>query len=104
MRALVVTSNPATAAGEPETPASALSDLGCEVVAVDYDVDQLPKDIELQHPSVVVVNAGAHLEVERAAIRRVREVDSLTDVPVLLCVEMSRLAGLDPEANADDFV
>src|SRR5215471_3794953 len=104
MRALVVTSNPATAAAEPETPASALSDLGCEVVAVGYDVDQLPEDIELQRPSVVVVDAGAHLEVGRAAIRRVREVGSLADVPVLLCVEVSRLAGLDPEAGADDFV
>ena len=92
MRALVVTSNPATAAAEPDTPAAALSDLGCEVLAVGYDVDQLPEDIELQRPSVVVVDAGAHLEVGRAAIRRVREVGSLADVPVLLCVEVSRLA------------
>ena len=30
MRALVVTSNPATASAEPESPASALNDLGCE--------------------------------------------------------------------------
>src|SRR4051794_32105517 len=103
MRALVVTSNPATAASEPDSPAAALNDLGCEVVAVGYDVDQLPEDIELQRPSVVVVDAGAHLEVGRAAIRRVREVGSLADVPVLLCVEVSRLAGLDPEAGADDF-
>src|SRR6266576_2297012 len=97
MRALVVTSNPATAASEPDSPAAALTDLG-------YDIDQLPEDIELQRPSVVVVDAGAHLEVGRAAIRRVREVGSLADVPVLLCVEVSRLAGLDPEAGADDFV
>ena len=99
-----MTSNPATAASEPDSPAAALSDLGCEVVAVGYDIDQLPEDIELQRPSVVVVDAGAHLEVGRAAIRRVREVGSLADVPVLLCVEVSRLAGLDPEAGADDFV
>ena len=104
MRALVVTSNPTTAVSEPDSPASALNDLGCEVVAVGYDIDQLPEDIELARPSVVVVDAGAHLEVGRAAIRRVREVASLSDVPVLLCVEVSRLAGLDPEAGADDFV
>src|SRR6476469_5333792 len=104
MRALVVTSNPATAVSEPDSPASALNDLGCEIVAVVYDIDQLPEDIELSRPSVVVVDAGAHLEVGRAAIRRVREVGSLADVPVLLCVEVSRLAGLDPEAGADDFV
>ena len=104
MRALVVTSNPTTAVSEPDSPASALNDLGCEVVAVGYDIDQLPEDIVLSRPSVVVVDAGAHLEVGRAAIRRVREVASLSDVPVLLCVEVSRLAGLDPEAGADDFV
>src|SRR5580692_11451243 len=104
MRALVVTSNPATAASEPDSPAAALNDLGCEVVAVGYDVDQLPEDIELARPSVVVVDAGAHLEVGRAAIRRMREVGSLADVPVLLCVEVSRLAGLDPEVGGDDFV
>jgi DNA-binding response OmpR family regulator len=53
---------------------------------------------------VVVVDAGAHLEVGRAAIRRVREVGSLADVPVLLCLEASRMAGLDTEVGADDFV
>src|SRR5262245_31907702 len=52
MRALVVTSNPAAAVSEPDSPASALNDLGCEVVAVGYDVDQLPEDIELSRPSV----------------------------------------------------
>src|SRR4029453_15829514 len=103
MRALVVTSNPATAASEPDSPAAAPSDLGCEVVAVGYDIDQLPEDIELTRPSVVVVDAGAHLEVGRAAIRRVREVGSLADVPVLLCVEVSRLAGVDPEGGGRDF-
>src|SRR5258708_39242542 len=99
MRALVVTSNPGTAVSEPDSPASALNELGCEVVAVGYDVDQLPEDIELTRPSGVVVPAGAHLEVGRAAIRRVREVGSLAAVPVLLCVAVSRLAGLDPQAG-----
>jgi len=104
MRALVVTSNPATTISDPDSPAGALSDLGCEVVTVGYDIDALPEDIEVRRPSVVVVDAGAHLEVGRAAIRRVREVASLADVPVLLCAELSRLAGLDPEVGSDDFV
>jgi DNA-binding response OmpR family regulator len=104
MRALVVTSNPATTISDPDSPAGALNDLGCDVVAVGFDIDSLPEDIELKRPSVLVVDAGAHLEVGRAAIRRIREVASLTDLPVLLCVEMSRLAGLDPEVGADDFV
>src|SRR2546423_552230 len=68
MRALVVTSNPATAVSEPDSPASALNDLGCEIVAVGYDIDQLPEDIELSRPSVVVVDAvrGSGVPVARA--------------------------------------
>ncbi len=104
MRALVVTSNPETTMSDPHSAAYALSDLGCEVVTVGYDVDTLPEDIELRRPSVVVVDAGAHLEVGRGAIRRMREVGSLAEVPVLLCVEVSRLAWLDPELGSDDFV
>jgi two-component system alkaline phosphatase synthesis response regulator PhoP len=102
MRALVVTSTPATSISDSNSPAGALNDLGCDVAAVD--VDSLPEDIELKRPSVVVVDAGAHLEVGRASIRRIREVASLADLPVLLCVEVSRLAGFDPEVGADDFL
>jgi len=104
VRALVVTGQPKTATSEPESPAAALAELGCEVVAVGYDVDELPADIEKRRPAVVVVDAGAHLEVGRAAVRRVREVETLAGVPVLLCVETSRLPGLSPEAGADDFI
>jgi DNA-binding response OmpR family regulator len=104
MRALVVTSNPAATVSAPDSPVGALSDLGCDVVAVGYDIDALPEDIELNRPSVIVVDAGAHLEVGRATIRRIREVVALVDVPVLLCVEPSRLAGLDQQVGSDDFV
>jgi len=104
VRALVVTANPASATSETDSPAAALRDLGCDVAAVGYDVDDLPDDIEKNRPAVVIVDAGAHLEVGRAAIRCVRAKPALADVPVLLCVEVSRLAGLDPEAGADDFV
>src|SRR6516165_3641831 len=104
MRALVVTSNPGTATAEPQSPGTALSELGCEVVAVGYDIDDLPEDIESKRPSVVIVDAGPHLEVGRGAIRRMREVGSLADVPVLLCVDASRLSGLDTEVGSDDFI
>jgi len=104
MRAVVVTASPATAVTEADSPAAALRDLGCDVVAVGYDMDELPEDLERNRPAVVVVDAGAHLEVGRAAIRRVREIAALGDVPILLCVEVSRLPGLDLEAGADDFV
>jgi DNA-binding response OmpR family regulator len=104
MRALVVTANPEATISDPNSPAGALRDLGCEVVLVGYDIDELPDDIELRRPSVAIVDAGAHLEVGRGSIRRMREVGSLTDLPVLLCVQASRLAGLDTEVGYDDFI
>jgi two-component system alkaline phosphatase synthesis response regulator PhoP len=104
MRALVVTSKPATALQEPDGPAAALNELGCTVVTAGYDLDDLPDDIDHPRPSVVVVDSGPYLEVGRAAVKRVRQVGSLTDVPVLLCIDVSRLPGLDPEIGVDDFV
>ncbi len=104
MRALVVTSKPKIAISEPDSPAAALHELGCDVVACGYDLDDLPDDIDSRRPSVVVIDAGAHLEVGRAAIKRMRQVSTLIDVPALLCVEVSRLPGLDPELGVDDFV
>jgi DNA-binding response OmpR family regulator len=104
MRALVVTSKPAEAARVPESPAAALVELGCDVVAAGYDLDDLPDDIDHPRPSVVVIDAGAYLEVGRAAVKRVRQISSLSDVPVLLCIEVSRLPALDPELGVDDFV
>jgi two-component system, OmpR family, alkaline phosphatase synthesis response regulator PhoP len=104
MRALVVTSKPATTVTEADTPAAALHELGCSVTAVGYDLDDLPDDIEHPRPSVVVVDAGGYLEVGRAAVKRVRQVSSLTDIPILLCVEVSRLPNLDPELGVDDFI
>ncbi len=104
MRAVVVTSKPKTAITEPDSPAAALSELGCDVVAVGYDLDDLPDDVDHPRPSVVLVDAGAHLEVGRSAIKRVRQIPTLADVPILLCVEVSRLPALDPELGVDDFV
>src|SRR3954468_9128678 len=104
MRALVVTAKPTTAIAEPDSAAAHLHELGCSITAVGYDLDDLPDDIEHPRPSVVVVDAGAYLEVGRAAVKRVRQVSSLTDIPVLLCIEVSRLPSLDPELGVDDFV
>jgi len=104
MRAVVVTSNPSSAFGEADSPAHALRELGCDVAPVGFDLDELPDDIETLRPAVVVIDAGAHLEVGRAAVKHVRETQSLADVPVLLCIEVSRLPGLSPELGIDDFV
>lgn len=104
MRAVVVTARPQMTLSEADSPAAALRELGCDVVPVGFDLDELPDDIEQIRPSVVVVDAGAHLEVGRAAVKHVRQASSLADVPVLLCIEVSRLPGLDPELGVDDFI
>ena len=104
MRALVVTSKPQLGVSEADSPAAALRDLGCEVVCVGYDMDDLPDDFEHVRPSVVVVDAGPHLEVGRAVVRHAKQVPTLADIPILLCIEVSRLAGLDPELGMDDFI
>jgi len=62
MRSLVVTARPKLGASEPDSAASALRELGCEVVVVGYDLDELPDSIEVIRPGVVVVDAGAHLD------------------------------------------
>lgn len=104
MRAVVVTSKPSDAYKEEHSPAAALRELGCDVVPVGFDLDELPDDIEQVRPSVVVIDAGAHLEIGRAAVKHVRQTSAVADVPVLLCIEVSRLPGLDPELGIDDFV
>jgi DNA-binding response OmpR family regulator len=83
---------------------SGIRELGCEVVTVGYDLDDLPDDIEHVRPSVVVVDAGPHLEVGRAVVKRAKQLPTLADIPILLCIEVSRLAGLDPELGMDDFI
>src|ERR1035441_1636689 len=104
MRSLVVTSRPQLGASEPDSPAAALRELGCEVVTVGYDLDDLPDDIDHVRPSVVVVDAGPHLEVGRAVLKRAKQLPTLADIPILICIEVSRLAGLDPELGMDDFI
>ena len=88
-------SRPQVGAAEVDSPAAALRELGCEVVPVGYDMDDLPDDLEHIRPAVVVVDAGPYLEVGRP---------TLAEVPILLCIEVSRLPGLDPELGMDDFV
>jgi two-component system alkaline phosphatase synthesis response regulator PhoP len=104
MRAVVVMSRPQVGAAEVDSPAAALRELGCEVVPVGYDMDDLPDDLEHIRPAVVVVDAGPYLEVGRAVVKHAKQIPTLAEVPILLCIEVSRLPGLDPELGMDDFV
>jgi DNA-binding response OmpR family regulator len=69
-----------------------------------YDLDGLPDDIAGVRPSVVIVDAGPHLEVGRVVVRHVRALPTLADIPILLCIQVSRLSGLDVELGIDDFI
>jgi DNA-binding response OmpR family regulator len=104
MRAVVVTSMSHPGVEDTDSPAAHLRDLGCDVVRVGYDLDNLPDDIEQPRPQVVVVDAGPHLEVGRSVVKRLKQVSCLAETPVLLYIEVSRLPALDPEIGIDDFI
>jgi len=79
MRAVVVMSRPQVGAAEVDSPAAALRELGCEVVPVGYDMDDLPDDLEHIRPAVVVVDAGPYLEVGRAVVKHAKQIPTLAE-------------------------
>ena len=105
MRALVVTSNPATAASEPDTPAAALSATSAARWSPSATTSiSCPKTSSCSARRWSWSTPGRTWRWgaprSAACVRSGR----WPTCPVLLCVEVSRLAGLDPEAGADDFV
>ena len=100
--AIVVTLDPGLRAGQVDSPAGIIRSLGYEVVVTGYDLGEIRA--RSLHADVVVIEAGSHLEIGRDAIKRLRAMDSLVGTRVLLCVDVTRVAGLDPEIGADDFV
>jgi DNA-binding response OmpR family regulator len=99
LRAIVVTLDPPRARFAPGAPARVLREAGCEVAALGYDPSELYPTAE-----VVVVVAGEHLEIGRDAIKRLRQRPELLQARFLLCLDVSRMSGLDPETGADDFI
>jgi DNA-binding response OmpR family regulator len=76
--------------------------LGHNVVVVGYDLTEVRE--RALTADVLVIEAGPHLEIGRDAIKRLRAMETLASARVLLCVDVSRVAGLDPEMGADDFM
>ena len=99
LRALVVTLDLPRARFAPGTAARILRDAGCEVMALGYDLSEL-----YPRADVVVIVAGDQLEIGRDAIKRLRQRPELVEARFLLCLDVSRVSGLDPEAGADDFL
>jgi DNA-binding response OmpR family regulator len=83
-------------------PAVLLRSLGYQVLVVGYDFAEIYG--RRVTADLVVVEAGSHLEIGKDAIRRLRDREDLAGAGILLCVEVVRVAGLDVQMGADDFI
>ena len=99
MRTIVVTLDPKRNESQTDAPAALLRGLGHTVEVVGYDLAELRGAVD-----VAVVEAGEHLEIGRHAIKRLRQRPELVATRILLCIEVGRVSGLDPEMGADDFI
>jgi len=102
LRTVVVTLDRGRNDIRPDAPAVLLRNLGHDVTIVGYDFAELGRHFGAI--DIAVVEAGSHLEIGRDAIKRLRERPELVATRVLLCVEVARVSGLDPETGADDFI
>src|SRR6185312_6317400 len=102
LRAIVVTLDPERSQSRSESPAALLRGLGHNVTVVGYDLAEIESLNGVV--DVAVVEAGEHLEIGRHAIRRLRQRPDLVATRILLCIEVGRVSGLDPEMGADDFI
>jgi DNA-binding response OmpR family regulator len=102
MRAIVVTLDPGLSAVRVDSPTAVIRSLGHEVVVVGFDLTEIRE--RSVRADVLIIEAGSHLEIGRDAIKRLRALDVLANARVLLCVDVTRVAGLDPEIGADDFI
>jgi DNA-binding response OmpR family regulator len=99
LRTLVVTLDPKRNELQKDAPAAMLRGLGHAVEVVGYDLAEIRGPVD-----VVLVEAGEHLEIGRHAIRRLRQRPELVAARILLCIDVGRVSGLDPEMGADDFI
>ncbi len=81
-----------------------LHELGCEVQTANLwdrlDTEELVKN----PPTVVLIEAGDEGDAGRAALVRVRGVEPLQEVPVLIGVTTNAISRLDTGDGFDDFV
>ncbi len=88
----------------PDGAVATLRDLGCRVQANDlwdgFDEMALAAD----PPTAILIEALDEVDAGRAAVSRVRAVDALASVPVLLAVTVSGMSRVDSRDAFDDFV
>jgi DNA-binding response OmpR family regulator len=103
VKVLLITLAPERAASEPDSPAAALRDLGCDVRTFGFDLGFDEDDLASTPPQVLVLDARERLEMAYATLKTLRDLPPLQSTPVLVAVTTPRLASLDFRAG-DDFV
>jgi DNA-binding response OmpR family regulator len=92
-------------AGEPNTVATLLGDLGCRVTLGRFDLGGLDMDdAAAKPPTVIVVEAADDVARAQKTIKRLRDEGPLVEVPILIAVTVARLPALDFSIGFDDFV
>jgi DNA-binding response OmpR family regulator len=103
MKVLLVTQSPERAASEPESPAQALRDLGCDVRAFSFDLSLDEDELAKEPPQVLLLDARERLETAYSCLKTLRELPPLASTPAMIAVTLPRLPSLDYRA-ADDFI
>ena len=103
MKVLLVTQSPERAPSEPESPAQALRDLGCDVRTFGFDLGLDEDNLAKEPPQVLLMDARERLETAYACLKTLRELPPLASTPAMIAVTLQRLSSLDYRA-ADDFI
>src|SRR5258706_14470131 len=94
MKVLLVTLTPEHAAAEPESPAQALRDLGCDVRCFGFDLGLDEDDLVKEPPQVIVMDARERLETAYACLKTLRDLPPPGSTPSLLALTLGRLPSL----------
>jgi DNA-binding response OmpR family regulator len=103
MKVLLITESPERAASEPESPAAALRDLGCDVRTFGFDLGLDEDELEREPAQVIVIDARDRLETSYSCLKTLRDLPPLASTPALVAVTVGRLSNLD-HRSADDFI
>jgi DNA-binding response OmpR family regulator len=104
VRAVVICADPEQA-GEPNSVASLLVELGCRISLGRFDLGGLDEaELSRQPPTVIVVEAGDEVVRGQRTIKRIRDGGVLVDVPILIALMLPRLSALDFSIGFNDFV
>ena len=103
MKVLLITLEPERAASEPESPAAALRDLGCDVRSFGFDLGFDEDDLSKDPPQLLLLDARERLEMAYSTLKTLRDLPPLQGTPALVAVTTQRLSSLDFRAG-DDFI